>query len=209
MQAARKTPARALLLDLGDTLERAGVVLPGVVEALDRLGEIESSPGERLRLGLVSNYIDRLPGDGEGEVERLFREYVEIVRGLGLLRFFTPPEHHVTLSTQAGVRKPHRRIFELAMQRLGLATRLEECVFITEDAEHVAADWRSATPVLLDALGVDVDRARVAMARFREVLEDNHAIAPPGAPLPPGATHTVETDERGDQILVRRRFSIS
>ena len=57
----------------------------------------------------------------------------------GCASSFEPVERHVTLSTQAGVNKPDRRIYELALTRLGTDATLGDCLSITENAEHVAA----------------------------------------------------------------------
>jgi hypothetical protein len=45
----------------------------------------------------------------------------------------------VTLSTQAGANKPDRRVYQLALERLGGGATLADCLSITEDAAHVAA----------------------------------------------------------------------
>ncbi len=40
-----------------------------------------------------------------------------------------------------------------------------------------------------------------------ETLEANRQIAYESGPLPPGATHQVETDAKGRRVLKRKRFS--
>lgn len=219
----RPGPIRALLLDLGGTLERDGAVLPGVADALDVLTRLALPSGELLRVALISDYHDAPAGDPE-EAERLFAEYIEIVRGLGLLRFFEPPGERMTISTIAGVHKPDRRIFEQALRRLGLPPVLEECLFVTEDAAHVAAarslriqalrlgpggdieDWTSALPILLRAMGFSDPES--AARDFRRTLEDSGRIGPREGPLPPGATHVLEPGAEGGTELRRRRFNI-
>ena len=44
-------------------------------------------------------------------------------------------------------------------------------------------------------------------AQFVKTLEANNQIAYGPGPLPAGATHQVETDEKGQRILKRKRFS--
>ncbi len=44
-------------------------------------------------------------------------------------------------------------------------------------------------------------------AHFVETLEANRQLAHEPGPLPPGATHQVETDESGAKRVVRKRFS--
>lgn len=214
-------PIRAVLLDLGGTLERDGAVLPGVPEALELLTGLMTRSGEPIEVALVSDYEEAA---GPDDVDRLFREYVEIVRKLDLLRFFEPPERRATLSTQAGARKPDRRVFELAMRRLGLSPTLETAVFVTENEAHVAAarelglhalrfgpggdfeDWQRATPVLLSALGLgDPDAAREHL--LAELLA-NGVVTRPGEPIAPDATHALEPNADGSLELKRRRFSI-
>jgi len=66
-----------------------------VVPCLEALG------GRGLRLGVLSNWDSRLPG---------------ILEGHGLLGYFDP----VVISAVEGWEKPHPRIFEIAVQRLGV-----------------------------------------------------------------------------------------
>ena len=84
---------------------------------------------------LISDY--RMPAT-PGEIDVLFGEYLNHLEQLGLKSFFEPVARCVTLSTHAGVRKPARRIFETAIERLGMAASLTECLFITENAQHIA-----------------------------------------------------------------------
>jgi beta-phosphoglucomutase-like phosphatase (HAD superfamily) len=281
---------RALLFDLGDTLERDGVVLAGVPEALTAIAAVRTHLGEPVPRALVS---DVGPASTPEEIAAAFSAYVAEVRRLGLLPWFDPPEVHVTLSAQAGVRKPDPRVFALALTRLGLAPDLAGAAFFTEDAAHVEAaralgmtalrfgaggdfdDWAAAPllvirlagtddpATLLTALNLRLEQRhgislarldRIALggegpgtivgttppgpdgvarsvevtlakngdvaalrtegggvstdadaARFRGVLEDNHAV---GRDLAPGVTHTLEPDAEGAEALQRRRFSI-
>lgn len=305
---------RILLLDLGETLVHGDTVFPHVKEALQALGDFETAAGERLALSLVSDFTMPTPPVTKQKINRLFREYIGLLDGFGLTSFFEPVEQHVTLSTHAGVFKPERRIFELAINRLGLAAALSECLLITENAEHIAAcqslgmsalqfdssgapgsdfsDWAEA-PLLIaylvapesevdeelalkahlaamqgmelitmkkdttkkDAtrrriraratkwhpvsaskqsgkqaiyvpLPVDVaveldEKGRVRSVKsgqpeaaaveeataFVEALEDNQQVAHEPGPLPAAATHQIETDAKGKQRLVRKRFS--
>ncbi|WP_441289041.1 HAD family hydrolase [Sorangium sp. KYC3313] len=290
-------PPSVLLLDLGGTLEYGGVVLPDAARALDVVSGFRTSSGQRLPVALVSDFTMPASGSGPVEIERLFHEYVDMLSHLGLAPYFQPPEQRITLSTQAGVRKPHRAVFELALERLGVAPRLDACLFVTESAEHVGAcralgmhalrlgpdgdfDVWSAGPLILarvlgirdaealrPALDLRLERrfgrrllhvesiadasnggarisamvgdaldtptpvaAEITLARsgdiaalavdgspvdaradaelYRRVLEDNAMIAPAGAELPQGATHTLAPGPGGDMALRRRRYSI-
>ncbi len=219
----------ALLLDLGETLLHAGRPIAHVPEALEALAKLHTATGVPLPLALVSDYKMPAPGAPAAEIERLFSEYVAIVRDCGLLPRFEPVAHHITLSTQAGVLKPDAAIFRLALQRLALAPDLATAMFITEEATHVAAaralgmtawrfggdfhDWRQAPALVSAALAED--RAALektgqptAEARMRQTLEDNAAIAGPGQPLAPGQTHAMEPGPDGKLHPTRKRFSV-
>jgi len=103
----------ALLLDLGDTLIAGGKVIDHVPEALSALARQTTASGAPLRSALVSDYTTAAKPE---DVARLFGEYTDIVRGLGLLA-----------------------LFRLALDRLGIVAGLSAAMFITEDAGHVAA----------------------------------------------------------------------
>jgi FMN phosphatase YigB (HAD superfamily) len=128
---------RILMIDLGETLiDKHKKVYPHVPEALETIKGLETGTAERLHLCLVSDYYEPTP---EKTVDALFTEYVELLKKVKLVQFFEPVEQHVTLSTHAGVSKPDPQIFKLAIKRLGLTAGLDECLFITENEEHIAA----------------------------------------------------------------------
>lgn len=127
---------RILMLDLGDTLVHEGAALPHAAEALEVLAKFTTAGGKPLAICLVSDYT--LPA-APGEVQADFKEYLTLLEGFGLRSYFEPVDKRVTLSTHAGVYKPDRRIFELAIKRLGLKAKLSECLFITEEKTHIAA----------------------------------------------------------------------
>ncbi|HEY0050822.1 MAG TPA: hypothetical protein VGB68_16130 [Pyrinomonadaceae bacterium] len=138
---------RVLMLDLGDTLIDGNKHLfAHVPQALEILRGFETEAHEPLSLCLVSDYY--MP-TADRTVEDIFQEYVSLLENLNLRQFFEPVERHVTLSTQAGVNKPKRRIFELAVERLGLDARLDECLFITENAGHTKSARRLGIKTLL------------------------------------------------------------
>jgi FMN phosphatase YigB (HAD superfamily) len=219
----------ALLLDLGDTLVQDDHVIDHVPQALAALALLRTGRGTPLELALVSDYTMPPPHAPASKVQHLFDEYVALLDGFGLKATFEPVEKRVTLSTQAGIRKPDSAIFRLALERLGLAPDLGTAMFITENAAHVAAarslgmiawqygvdftDWRTAPELVADALADDIAAAgpppdAAAEERFRKALEDNQAIAPSGQPLGPGQTHTLEKGPDGKPRPQRRRFSM-
>ena len=130
---------RILMLDLGETLVHEDVVRPNVPEALETLREFKTGDGSALELALVSDYYMPDPPATPAKIEKLFKDYTKLLDHWGLSKFFKPFKRHVTLSTNAGVQKPDRRIFELAVTRLGLDAKLNECLFITEMPEHISA----------------------------------------------------------------------
>src|SRR5438105_11305496 len=125
-----------LMLDLGDTLVHNDTVFPHVTEALEALKSFETLEGKPLALCLVSDFnMPMLPITKE-KIDAIFHQYISILNHMGLKEFFEPVERHVTLSTHAGVFKPDRHIFEVAISRLGQPGELDECLFITENAQH-------------------------------------------------------------------------
>jgi FMN phosphatase YigB (HAD superfamily) len=88
---------------------------------------------------LISDFDMPAPPATKEKIATIFQQYLALLDQFGLREFFEPVERHVTLSTHAGVRKPDRHIFEVAIKRLGLQAKLNECLFITESGEHIAA----------------------------------------------------------------------
>ena len=64
-------------------------------------------------------------------------------------------------------------------------------------------------PILAPLAGDPTPETVAEATKFVETLEANNQIARPSVsgPLPPGATHCIETDATGAKRLVRRRFS--
>jgi hypothetical protein len=129
--------SRVLLLDLGETLIHGTTVLPHVPEALDALTEFRTGNGTPLPLALVSDTEMPKPPPTAAKIKPIFDRYVATLDSLDLRRFFEPVAKHVTLSAHAGALKPDRKVFALALKRLGVKVTLAECVFVTERADHV------------------------------------------------------------------------
>jgi FMN phosphatase YigB (HAD superfamily) len=152
-------------------------------------------------------------------VQARFDEYLALLGGFGLRSFFEPVDRRVTISTQAGVTKPDQRIYRLALDRLGTDAKLADCLSITEDAAHVAAcrelgmqalqfgidfqDWAQA-PGLVRSM---IDPEHGEEGAFERSLRTHGQLAEEGQESPPGATHRVERDEHGNQVIKRDRFS--
>jgi FMN phosphatase YigB (HAD superfamily) len=129
---------RVVIFDVGDTLVSDGAVIDGVPEALEAIGHL-GAESEPIETCIVSDFT--MPDDPTPEtVQALFAEYCDLIRGFGLEPFFSPLDTRATISTQAGVTKPDRRIFELALQRLGLPdVGLADCTYVSENESQVLA----------------------------------------------------------------------
>ena len=129
---------RIVMFDLGMTLiDGDHRPFAHVEAALTAISGFKTADGKPLRSCLVSDFTMATPPVTTTKVTALFNEYLAILDGTGLRPFFEPVHKRVTLSTQAGVAKPDREIFEKALQRLGASVALKECLFITEDATHI------------------------------------------------------------------------
>jgi FMN phosphatase YigB (HAD superfamily) len=127
------------LFDLGRTLEDNNAVFPGVPAALATIRQLVTAADEKLVMCLASDYTMPEPRT-PAAIDALFREYLGIVKALGLLTYFEPVEQRVTLSTQAGVLKPERAFFETALRRAGMpVTPFANCLFVTEFTPHIEA----------------------------------------------------------------------
>lgn len=144
---------RVIMLD-GDPLFKDDRVLPHVPDALEVLPKFETQGKPSLVLSLVSNYEMPTPPVNPRKINAIFQKYVAILDRLQLNELFEPVELRVTLSTHAGVFEPDPRFFKKAIQRLRLRIDLNECLFISSDAEHIKA-CRSLgmTALLFDTTG--------------------------------------------------------
>ncbi|MGI9456354.1 MAG: HAD family hydrolase [Aeoliella sp.] len=130
---------KILMLDLGETLIHGDSVFPHVHDALDALSQFNTASGDALELCLVSDFkMPSLPVTQE-KIDALLQEYLKILDRFELRDFFEPVEARVTLSTHVGVHKPDRKVFETAIRRLSVDASLDECLFITENGEHIVA----------------------------------------------------------------------
>jgi hypothetical protein len=129
---------RVVMFDLGQTLIDAdNHPFPHVAEALTAVSGFKTAAGQPLRSCLLSDFTMATPPVTPAKVTALFNQYLAILGQSGLRPFFEPVKKRVTLSTHAGAMKPDRKIFEKALQRLGGAVPLEDCLFITENADHI------------------------------------------------------------------------
>lgn len=129
---------KALLLDLGGTLEVDDRVLPGVPEAVSAIAKFQTADGKPLIACLVSDFTMPVPRTPQA-IDATFNEYLQILERLDLRRFFEPVAERVTLSTHAGVLKPAPLVFETALKRAKLNASIQDALFITENSDHVQA----------------------------------------------------------------------
>lgn len=129
---------RVLLFDLGKTLVRdAQAVLPHVPEALDQIAGLRTATGEALVMGVVSDF-GRIPEPALPEqIAATEEEMAGLLEGWSLRRYFEPIQERVTLSTHTGVQKPDCRVFQMALLRMSIRANLDECLFVTEEPEHI------------------------------------------------------------------------
>jgi len=127
---------RIVLFDLGDTLEHNDRLQPGATATLRALRDLRDSDGSPVVLALVSDFT--MPAS-ENQIAGLRREYLGLLKRLGIRRFFEPVAKRVTLSTEVGVFKPDRKIFQAVLDKLGDHVHFHDVVFVTENRGHVDA----------------------------------------------------------------------
>jgi hypothetical protein len=204
---------RVVLFDLGNTLlrESTGTAFPHAHAALRTIGGFSTPAGAPLLRCLASNFPATLPVP-PAQLPQVFSTFLAIVERAGLAEFFEPVERHITLSAHAGVPKPQPEFFKTALGRLGIQAEFDECLFVTEDPEHITrckglgmktlqfgghqsqpppgsdfTDWSEA-PLLIAHLVSPDGRADLGAA-LRGYLEEAHDLrvvsceAPAGGPI--------------------------
>lgn len=148
---------KVLMLDKGDTLvdSKSNHAFNGVKDALKAIAKLKTGSGDLLQSCIVSDY-DLPDPPTKDNIERSFKQYLKELDQAHLTPFFQPVIRRVTLSSHAGVYKPDRKIFELAVQRLCACAKLEECLFITEEKSHIDAAKTNLKMATLQ-YGVDFD----------------------------------------------------
>jgi hypothetical protein len=127
---------RYVFFDLGDTLESGDVLRPGARQMLLDIAALRDDRGEPPKLGLISDFdAAATPAD----IPAIEEQYRQLLMRLGIEDLFRPFEQAVTLSTRVGVRKPDRRIFRAALDKLDSRAHFHDAIFVTENKEHVLA----------------------------------------------------------------------
>lgn len=131
---------RVVLFDLGLTLiDERNRPFPHVREALKTIQSFTTVKRKPLVLGLVSDFDLPAPPATPAKIAAIFDRYLALLDPTGLRPFFEPVQRRVTLSTHAGVLKPDRKVFDTALRRLRVKAPLKECLFITENRDHIRA----------------------------------------------------------------------
>lgn len=129
---------KVAFFDVGDTLIHGGQPMPGVIDALQIISKLKPGGDEPLLMGIVSNYLMPSPPVTEETILALELQYrTTVLEPNGLAELFKPFDSKVTISSRAGVSKPARAIFETALARLGSTATLAECLFVTEEDNHL------------------------------------------------------------------------
>ena len=106
---------KAILFDLGDTLEANGSLVPRALETLSAVQALIDSEGNAPVLGLVSDFT---PAATPESVAAMLKEYYAIIGDLAIRPFFEPVAQRVTISTEVGVSKPDEKIFRVALDKI-------------------------------------------------------------------------------------------
>lgn len=137
---------RVILFDLGDTLELVtpdgrNVLVPGAIEMLEAVLALRDPDGSPPLVALISDFDNetttRRVSASVQELAALRKEFRGLLTELGLDRFFEPFEQRVTLSAEAGVRKPDPGIFRAALDKVARNLPFHHAIFVTENEGHV------------------------------------------------------------------------
>ncbi|QIF01668.1 M20/M25/M40 family metallo-hydrolase [Roseimicrobium sp. ORNL1] len=127
---------RIVIFDLGDTLEHDDVLLPGAIEMLTSVRNMRDDRGDAPVMCLLSDYFTPTAQD---PLDAIQTRYYTLLETLGIRAFFEPVSERVTLSSELGVSKPSKRLFERTVEKAAPGFDLHHALFITEHAGHVAA----------------------------------------------------------------------
>ena len=189
---------KVVMFDLGQTLiDASNRPFDHVREALTAIAGFRTADSKPLASCLVSDFKMAAPPITAAKVKPLFEEYLAILDTTGLREFFEPVSKRVTLSTHAGVNKPDRAVFKKALSRLHNKATLHECLFITENAEHIHAARQTLGMTTLQfktpgATGFDFDDWSQAPALIAHLVDPHQPDNLHGAVQAHLAAHGVE-----------------
>lgn len=130
---------KLVLFDLGDTLERDGVLVPGAMDTLEAIRSRRAGSEPAALLGLVSDFD--MPAEPP-DIPIIQPRYYNLLDDLGIRPFFEPVAERVTLSSEVGVFKPAEAIFRAAASKAHPALKFGDVLFVTENLGHVLAARR-------------------------------------------------------------------
>jgi hypothetical protein len=111
-------------------------LLAGAMEVLQTVSNLKDSEGQPVLLAFLSDFLmPRQPSD----IPSLQQQYYDLLGRLGIDAFFRPLEQFVTLSTEVGLFKPDRLIFQIAIEKAHADLAFSDVLFVTENCEHVQA----------------------------------------------------------------------
>ena len=128
--------SKIILFDLGNTLEntKKEVLIPGALKTLQATNTMRDSNGKVPILALVSDFD--MP-ESPAQIAAIQQRYFAILDRLGIRLFFEPVAKRVTLSTEVGVFKPDKKIFQAVLKKLDGHPSFKNVLFITENLDHV------------------------------------------------------------------------
>ncbi len=202
---------RVVMFEYDDTLVHDDRPRPHVVEMFARLAHLAESGTSPQTIIVADSEIPAHPSPIANRAA--LNTFTRRLDRCGLAKFVTPASQRVTLACHAGVALPDRRVYATARRRLGGRVAAAECLVVGGRADHIAAargfgyhgchfgtditDWIDL-PGKLNPSEEEL---------FTASLADAGQLAPPGAPLAPGQTHTTVVDDDGREHVVRGRFS--
>jgi HAD superfamily hydrolase (TIGR01509 family) len=127
---------KIILFDLGQTLEDDGILLPGAADVLSAIQTMKDPDEELSVTALVSDYYE---AESHEDIEVLKKQYYKDLEKLGIQSYFQPLSQKVTLSTEVGVRKPDKKIFRTAIDKIYRNLPFHHVIFIADSLVHVTA----------------------------------------------------------------------
>ncbi len=126
-------------VDVVESLIDVSKPVPAVLDGLKTIAQLKTASGSPLLLGIVTNYVLPTQPVTEAKIVAIETQYRRAVLDpSGLANLFDPFETKVTISSRAGLSLPNRGVFENALVRLHSSAALDECLFITNEASHLA-----------------------------------------------------------------------
>src|SRR5262245_48544063 len=99
---------KLILFDVGETLLHNGQPFPHVADALSAIARFQTVAGEKLFLGIVSDFGDPAAATTEVQIRDHEEQFTALLQAAGLESYFHPFEQRVTISARAGAYKPDR-----------------------------------------------------------------------------------------------------